>query len=52
MLPPVYMLPVYDGRPSCTTGAVPPRAVGEEEAKVLLRGCMMPEYDSKEGTFK
>jgi len=46
------MFPVYGGRPSCANGAVPPRALGEEEVKVLLRGSMMPEYDAKEGTCK
>ena len=52
MLPPAYMVPVHAGRLSCTTGAVPPRAVGEVEVKVFLRGYMMPEYDAKEGTCK
>ena len=52
MLPPAYMLPVHVGRPSCATGAVPPRAVGEGEVKVLLRGYIVPEYDAKEGTCK
>ena len=39
---------------SCATGAVPPRAVGEGEVKVLLllRGYMLPECDAKEGTCK
>ena len=32
----------------------PPRAVGEGEVKVFLvfHGCMLPEYDAKEGTCK
>ena len=39
---------------SCATGAVPPRAAGEGELKVLLllRGNMLPEYDAKKGACK
>ena len=39
---------------SCATGAVPPRAAGEGELKVLLllRGSMLPEYDAKKGACK
>jgi len=39
---------------SCATGAVPPRAAGEGEVKVLLllRGNTLPEYESKEGACK